>query len=88
MEIPISLQEKDFFAHNDTNNDPGTYDPPYILWFRFTPGKAPSWTPAIIDNNSGVGLNIVTQDMNKDKTIDIVISNKKGVYYFENLMKK
>ena len=85
---PDLITGKRFFAHNDTNNDPGTYDPPYILWFRFTPGKAPSWTPAIIDNNSGVGLNIVTQDMNKDKTIDIVISNKKGVYYFENLMKK
>jgi hypothetical protein len=85
---PDLITGKRFFAHNDTNNDPGTYDPPYILWFRFTPGKAPYWTPNIIDNNSGVGLNIVARDMNKDKTIDIVISNKKGVYYFENVKKK
>jgi hypothetical protein len=79
---------KRFFAHNNTDHDPGTFDPPYLIWFRFTPGKAPYWTPHVIDNNSGVGLNVVLQDMNGDKKIDVVISNKKGVYFFENAMNR
>jgi hypothetical protein len=46
---------------------------------------APYFTPHQIDNDSGVGLHVVVQDMNKDKRKDIVISNKKGVFYFENV---
>ncbi|RVU01352.1 VCBS repeat-containing protein [Mucilaginibacter limnophilus] len=79
---------KRFFAHNDTDHDPGAHDPAVIYWFEYTPGKAPYFIPHLIDNDSGAGLNIVTADMNKDKLTDIVIANKKGVFYFENLMNK
>jgi hypothetical protein len=79
---------KRFFAHHNSNTDPGTFDPPYLIWFRFTPGKAPYFTPHIIDDNSGVGINLVAQDMNRDKKIDVVIANKKGVFYFENVMEQ
>lgn len=85
---PDLITGKRFFAHNDTNNDPGTYDPAVLTWLEFKPGKEPFWEMHEIDNNSGSGLNMVTEDITKDGLIDIVISNKKGVYVFENRMKK
>jgi hypothetical protein len=80
---PDFVTGKRFLAHHD-NVDPGTYDPSLLIWFESTPGKAPYWKLHEIDNDSGAGLNVVAQDMNKDGSIDIVISNKKGVFLFEN----
>lgn len=84
---PDLVTGKRFWAHNDTNNDPGGHVA-VLYWFEFKPGKEPTWIPHELDNNSGVGLHVVIQDMNKDKKPDIVIGNKKGVFYFENDMKK
>jgi hypothetical protein len=39
--------------------------------------------PHLIDDNSGIGLSFVVQDINKDKLPDIIVSNKKGVFFFE-----
>jgi len=75
---------KRWFAHNDTDTDPGSHEPAVLYWFEFTPGKAPYFAAHQIDDDSGVGLHVVVQDMNKDKLKDIVISNKKGVFYFKN----
>ncbi|CCH54060.1 FG-GAP repeat protein [Fibrisoma limi BUZ 3] len=75
---------KRFLAHN--GHDPGDSDPPILMWFEFTPGKAPYYKEHVIDNDSGVGLNIVAQDMNRDGKTDIVVANKNGVYLFENRM--
>ena len=51
-----------------------------------------SWYPAklhagyhLIDDNSGIGLSFVVKDINKDRLPDIIISNKKGIFYFENV---
>ncbi|WP_259014104.1 FG-GAP repeat domain-containing protein [Emticicia fluvialis] len=77
---------KRFLAHH--GRDPGDADAPFLLWFEFTPGKAPNWKEHVIDNDSGAGLNIVARDMNNDKKIDLVVANKNGVFLFENKMKK
>jgi hypothetical protein len=82
---PDLIVGKRFFAHNDTDNDPGGHDPAVLYWFEFTPGKAPYFEPHEIDNNSGCGLNIAAQDMTKDGAVDIAISNKKGVFVFERI---
>ncbi|GAB4002373.1 FG-GAP-like repeat-containing protein [Spirosoma daeguense] len=76
---------KRFLAHH--GRDPGDADPGILLWFEFTPGKAPYYKEHVIDNDSGSGLNVVAQDMNKDGKIDIVVANKNGVFLFENKMK-
>lgn len=81
---PDLVTGKRWFAHNDTNTDPGSHQPAVLYWFEFTPGKTPYFVAHQIDNDSGVGLHVVVQDMNKDKLKDIVISNKKGVFYFQN----
>ena len=76
---------KRFFAHNDTDNDPGAHDPAVLYWFEYQPEKEPLFTPHEIDNNSGSGLNIVAEDITKDVAIDIAIANKKGVFVFERV---
>ena len=81
---PDLVTGKRYLAHH-ANPDPGSFDPPLLLWFESTPGKPPYWIQREVDNNSGAGLNIVAEDMNKDGRIDIVIANKKGVFLFENL---
>jgi hypothetical protein len=84
---PDIITGKRFFAHGDTHIDPGSHEPAVLYWFEYTPDP-PYWIAHQIDDDSGVGLHLVVQDMNKDGMKDIVISNKKGVFYFENLMKK
>jgi hypothetical protein len=78
---PDLVTGKRFLAH--IKGDPGDMEPSVLYWFEFKPGKAPSWIPHQIDDNSGVGLHLVTQDITKDGLIDIIVSNKKGVYLFE-----
>jgi hypothetical protein len=85
---PDFLTGKRFFAHNDTNNDPGTYDPAILGWYEYMPGKTPSWKLVQIDDNSGAGLNFVVEDITGDGLLDVIISNKKGVFVFENQTKK
>lgn len=74
---------KRFLAHHGSN-DPGTYDPSLLLWFESTPGKSPYWVEHEVDNDSGAGLNITIDDMNKDGRPDIIVANKKGVFVFLN----
>jgi hypothetical protein len=76
---------KRFFAHNDTDNDPGAHDPAVLYWFEYKPGSTPFFEGHEIDNDSGSGLNIVAEDITSDGAIDIVISNKKGVFVFEKI---
>ncbi len=73
---------KRFLAHH--GRDPGDSDPGILLWFEFTPGKAPYYKEHVIDNDSGSGLNVAVHDMNRDKKPDIIIANKNGVFLFVN----
>ncbi|KAB7727123.1 VCBS repeat-containing protein [Rudanella paleaurantiibacter] len=76
---------KRFLAHH--GRDPGDSDAAILMWFEFTPGKAPYFKEHIIDNDSGSGLNVVAQDINGDGKPDIVVANKNGVYLLENRIK-
>lgn len=80
---PDLITGKRYFAHNE--KDPGAFEPAVLYWFECLPGKTPRWIPHEIDNNSGIGNSFVVADINKDGRIDIVTSNKKGVYFFERL---
>ena len=75
-----------YFAHQ--GHDPGESFPPTIFWLEYIggePGKRPEWVLHIIDEDSGVGLNNVVEDINGDGLLDIVVANKKGVFYFEQI---
>ncbi len=80
---PDLVTGKRYFAHNE--HDPGSLEPSVLYWFEYKPGKVPTWIPHEIDDNSGAGLQVVTKDMNNDKLVDIIVSNKKGVYIFEQV---
>ena len=76
---------KRFLAHN--GNDPGEYDPSVLLWYRGSRDASgrPTWTPQLIDGDTGIGLQIVIRDVTGDGRPDIVTASKKGVYVFERL---
>lgn len=73
---------KRFWAHGPTG-DAEPNAPALLVWYRLTreAGRV-NWTRYVIDDDSGVGTQFTVADMNKDGRLDIVISNKKGVFYF------
>jgi hypothetical protein len=83
--LPDLISGKRYLAHIE--GDPGTHDPSVLYWYEFKPGKVPQWIPHLIDNNSGIGNNFQVQDINNDKLPDIIVSNKKGVFVFEQVRK-
>ncbi len=83
---PDLVTGKRFWAHN--GNDPGAREPAVLYWFEFKPGPQPVWIPHLIDEDSGIGLQGVSTDMNKDGLPDIIISNKKGIFVFDQLRNK
>jgi len=78
---PDLVTGKRYFAEN--GRDTGSYEPCVIYWFEYKPGKVPVWVPHQIDDDSGVGLQVLVKDLNKDGLPDIVVSNKRGVFWFE-----
>lgn len=80
---PDLVTGKRYFAH--MGNDPGEYDTPFLSWYEFVPGAAPQWTQHVIDENSGVGVHVITEDFNGNGLIDIIVANKKGVFVFEQI---
>jgi FG-GAP-like repeat len=76
---------KRFWSHG--KNEPGSDKSPRIYWFeakRGVDGKI-AFTPREIDDQSGIGTQFVVADYNGDGLLDIVTSNKKGVFLFEQV---
>ncbi|SMD44607.1 Repeat domain-containing protein [Aquiflexum balticum DSM 16537] len=84
--LPDFITGKRFFAHMGT--DPGEFDPPYLYWYEFIPGPSPNWIRHQIDDDSGVGVHLIAEDITKDDLVDIIIANKKGVFVFEQERKQ
>lgn len=73
---------KRFFAHN--GNDPGSEEPAVLYWIEWQKNEQGSleWTCHLVDEDSGVGLQVVAVDLNQDGKMDLLSSNKKGVHLF------
>lgn len=80
--LPDFITGKRFFAHN--GKDPGGKDAAVLYWFELQKNQEerPNWVPHLIDSDSGVGLQVVVEDLNGDGRLDIISSNKKGVQFF------
>lgn len=64
--------------------DPGWEDPAVLMYWDWEckDGQV-TWTKHEIDNDSGVGIQFTIIDINGDGKLDIITSNKKGVFLFE-----
>ncbi|MBI2927410.1 MAG: VCBS repeat-containing protein [Verrucomicrobia bacterium] len=72
---------KRFWSHGRTG-DPDRNTAAVLYWFKLARGadKSVDWIPYLIDDNSGVGVQVVARDMNGDGLPDIVVGNKKGTF--------
>jgi hypothetical protein len=61
----------------------GANEPAQLFWIESTGTAAKPWIVHHIDEDSGVGVQFVVQDINADGLLDILTSNKKGVFFFE-----
>ncbi len=73
---------KRHWAHGD-KGDPEPTAAAVLYWFKLMrgPGGA-TWTPHLIDADSGVGCQFPMGDLNGDGRPDIAIANKNGVFVF------
>jgi hypothetical protein len=77
---------KRWWAHGP-KGDIAPNDPAVLYWFEAKRSKdgITTFVPHEIDNDSGIGTQFVVDDFNGDKLPDIVVSNKKGVFVFEQV---
>lgn len=73
---------KRYFAHN--GKDPGGKEPAVLYWFELRRPRRGmlKYVPHKIDDDSGIGTQFQVCDFNRDRRLDIVTSNKKGVHLF------
>jgi len=80
---------KRFWAHG-----PGGDEDPagaaVLYWFKLVRGadKSVDWVPFQIDNDSGIGTQVVAADANGDGLPDVVVGNKKGTFVHVHAKKK
>jgi putative membrane-bound dehydrogenase-like protein len=71
---------KRFWAHG-SEGDPEANAPAVIYWFQLVRhGKDVDFVPHLIDDDSGVGTQVVVGDVNGDGLPDIIVGNKKGTF--------
>jgi hypothetical protein len=72
---------KRFWSHGRTG-DPDRNDAAVLYWFKLARNadKSVDFIPYLIDNESGVGTQVVAGDINGDGLPDIVVGNKRGTF--------
>lgn len=75
---------KRWWAHAPPT-DPEGNNPAVLYWFKLVRnGNEADFVPFKIDDNSGVGTQVVAADVNGDGMPDILVGNKKGIFVFIN----
>ncbi len=71
------------WAHGPSKDEEPMADP-VLYWFQIKrDGKGGAeFIPHLIDNDSGVGTQVTPGDIDQDGKMDVVVSNKKGVFVF------
>ncbi len=80
---------KRFWAHG-SSGDAEPNAAAVLYWFKLVrgPGKSVDFVPYLVDDNSGIGTQVVAGDFTGDKKPDIVVGNKKGTFVFVQQTKK
>jgi len=82
--LPDFVTGKRWWAHG--GRDPGGDQPAVFFWFELTRKNGrPEWIRHQFDHDSGPGTQFEIADVNGDGLPDVASSNKKGVYYFEQV---
>jgi putative membrane-bound dehydrogenase-like protein len=85
--VPDIVTGKRYWAHAD--KDPGSLEPAVLYWFKTDRRKdGVHFVPFQIDNNSGIGTQVVAGDINGDKWADVVVGNKKGTFILTHQVKE
>ena len=73
---------KRWFSHGMEYPENDRDDPPVVAWFKLArlAGQRVDFIPHLIDDDSGVGTQVVVGDINGDRLPDIVVGNKKGTF--------
>ncbi len=77
------------WAHGPKGDaDPGA--PPCLYWFEAKKASdgVITFTPHLIDDDSGIGTQFTVADFNGDKLPDIIVANKHGVFVLEQVRGK
>ncbi len=85
--LPDLVTGKRFWSHG--RSEAGSDQPARIYWFEASKGAdgRVSFTPREVDDASGIGTQFTVIDFNGDGLLDIVTSNKKGVFLLEQARK-
>jgi hypothetical protein len=77
---------KRFWAHGKNGPDPDSNGPAVLYWFKLVrPEKGQGkFIANLIDNDSGVGTEVMAGYVSSKKYPDIIVGNKKGVFVFEH----
>jgi len=80
---------KRFWAHG-AHGDPNPNAPAVVYWFKLVRNKDKTvdWLPFKIDDDCGVGTQVVARDFTGDKKPDLVVGNKKGTFVLIHETKK
>jgi hypothetical protein len=72
---------KRFWAHG-AHGDADPAGAAVVYWFKLVRNadKSVDWIPYLIDNDSGVGTQVVAADVNGDGLHDVIVGNKKGTF--------
>lgn len=72
---------KRFWAHGQRGDDEPNAAA-VLYWFKLVrhPDKSVDWLPYLIDDNSGIGTQVVAGDINGDGLPDVVVGNKRGTF--------
>jgi len=76
---------KRFWAHGSKGDaDPNA--PAVLYWFKLVrgPDRSVDFVPNLVDDNSGIGTQVVAGRINSRGLPDIVVGNKKGTFVFLN----
>ena len=73
---------KRFWAHGpEGDKEPNA--PAVVYWFELQRGAdGVKFVPYMIDDDSGVGTQVATAQLNDDKVPDVIVGNKKGTFVF------
>lgn len=81
---------KRFWAHGPNGPDPESHGSPAVLyWFQLVrhPNGQAEFIPHLIDDDSGVGTQVVAGNIVNSQYPDIVVGNKKGTFLFTHVVK-